>query len=187
FHAELAGPGVGVTNDEGFWKGGPGNLTLVAREGSAPPSLPGLSFTNLDGVADAAGHVLLRSTLTGAGANDANRDALFTDRSGQLALLLRKGDAAPSTEPGTVFGGNSPFPAFAFNDDSKLALKARLVGPAITGVNDEVVYVERGGLLQRILRKGDPAPGAGPGVTFGGSLTDLGTNSIEFNSNGRLA
>ncbi len=187
FRAHLTGPGGGVTNDDGLWKGGPGNVTLVAREGSTPPGLPGLSFSIPVGLANEMGHVLVKSNLLGPGVDGTNREAFFTDRTGQLELLLREGDPAPFTEPGTVLGGSIPFPGFSFNDNSNLALISRLEGPAIDSFNDQLLYVERDGALELVVREGDPAPGAGAGVTFGGNSTDLALNFVELNNDDRVA
>lgn len=187
FHAQLIGPGVDVTNDEGIWKGGPESLALVAREGSAPPGLPGLTLGVPIVTTNGVGHVLLRTSLHGAGVDDTNREALLSDRSGVLELVLREGNPAPSTEPGTVFGGNAPFARLLINDNSDLALGVTLAGPAVGDLNDQALYVERNGLLQLVLREGDPAPGVGSGVTFGGNTPDSGLSSLAFNHNGRLA
>ncbi len=187
FHAELIGNGIDFTNDEGFWSGGPGSLTLVAREGSPPPGLPELRFSNPFGTTNEVGHVLMRSDLLGPGVDNTNRTALFTNRSGALELLLREGDTAPFTEPGTVFGGNVPFRAHPINANSTIALSAKVEGPAVVSSNDQLLYVERNGALELLLREGDPAPNAGPGVTFGGGSSELLLNFVEMNNIGRVA
>lgn len=186
FHAELTGDSLDVSNDQGFWAGGPGNVSLVAREGSPVPGLPGISFNTPFGVANEAGHILLRSDLHGSSVDNTNNTGFFTDRSGELALFLREGDAAPSTEAGTVFGGNMPFRASSFNDNSNVAISAGLDGPAVSTPNNQALYVERGGALELVARKGDPAPGAGPGATFGGNSTDWSVNFVGLNNNERV-
>ncbi|MCG8406608.1 MAG: hypothetical protein MI923_15545 [Phycisphaerales bacterium] len=187
FHAELTGDGLDVTNDQGFWAGGPGSVRLVAREGGPAPGLPGLRFSIPFGVANEAGHVLLRSDLSGPGVNNTNNSSFFTDRSGVLESFLREGDAAPSTEAGTVFGGNFPFRAFSFNDNSSVAVSAKVEGPAVNGSNDQLLYVERDGTLDLVLREGEPAPGAGPGATFGGNSGDWSLDFVGLNNNERVA
>lgn len=187
FNAELTGTDVDILNDQGMWSGGPDGVNLVARENSPAPGLPGLSLGLPSGIANAAGHVVFQNDLRGSGVDLTNHKAIYTDRSGTLQLFMREGDPAPFTEPGTVIGGGIPFKAFNFNDNSALAVSLEVEGSAINSFNNQLLYVERNGALELFLREGDPAPGAGPGVTFGGSSIDLSPSILSMNNNERLA
>ena len=68
FSSPIAGVGVTPANDSAMWVGTPGNLTLVAREGSVAPGTGGLTFGAMPGskLFNAAGQVVFISLLGGA-------------------------------------------------------------------------------------------------------------------------
>jgi hypothetical protein len=109
-----------------------------------------------------------------------------------LALLVRDGDPAPGTAPGTVFGGGVfgtggyTFPLVVSNSSSQLAIKANLLGP-VNAFNDEGVWVETTGTLTLLAREGDPAPGIPGNVVFGSASGVSGFEQLSINSTGHVA
>jgi hypothetical protein len=193
FGAELTGPELTVADDQGFWAGEPGDLRLVAREGEPAPGLPGLTFSIPSGAANEAGDVFMHADLLGPGVDHTNRATIWTDRSGTLQLVLREGDPAPFTENGTVIGGGISFGTTRQNENSNIAVAAKLAGPSVDGFNDEILYAEHNGVIRKILREGEAAPeagsgpGSGPTITFGGSSSQLNVLLSSFNGNDHVA
>ncbi len=195
FPAVLTGPGVDSGNDDGIWSDASGVLALVVREDSPVPGLgpdvtfgmPGLHrFTSVR-------EALFFATLRGGGVTDADDETLWSHLEGTFTLRAREGDAAPGTEPGVVFGegllGSRPgaFPFADFNDAGGLLLRADLLGPGVDEFNDEALFSDRSGRMEIIVREGDPAPGADPGVTLGGEGVSLNLDYPVMNDLGHVA
>lgn len=199
FQGVVAGPGVDSGNDDGLWLAGAGGVVLVGRERDPAPGMaPGVRFGSLFGSVDPQGASGISVTLSGTGVTTSNNDAIWSDRTGALASILREGDPAPGTASGAVFGSGNlgtayTFPRLAFNDSSALAVQANLVGPGVDEYNDECVYVERDGELVLVARDGDDAPGVenpGPGPatgTIGGGSVVAGFYTVVHNDQGHVA
>lgn len=175
FGAMLIGADMQESNDEGIWFERKDGLALVAREGGQVPNeqlgvvfdrRPSVRFNNND-------HIAFLATLGGKGIDESNDEGIWSNRSGELAVVLREGWAAPGTEAGTVFGkvladGNlgRHGPTFwpdsssrlAFNDSDQIAIKASLQGASITRANAEGIWSERDGTLQLVVRESAAAP-----------------------------
>ncbi len=171
FVASLTGPGVDTTNDSGIWsEGGGTGLALLAREGDAAPGTPaGVVYAELpirDIAVNAAGQAAFVASLTGPGVDTTNDSGIWSEGGGTgLALLARKGDAAPGMAAGVDFGSFS-------RDGRSLVLNG--AGQAAFGVpvnSDEIPASERGTLwsegggsgLALLARSGTAGPG---GVDF---------------------
>ena len=121
----------------------------------------------------------------------ANNEGLWTDRTGPLTLLLREGSRAPGMQPGVVFGsGQFLGSAYTFrlvqvNHDGRMAVQGN---PAGTGDRylQQRGHLRGAGTATRVMREGDPAPGAG-GATFGGNSVNLQNYSLSYNSLGQVA
>ena len=90
--------------------------------------------------------------------NTFNNEALFVERAGGMALLVREGMAAPGI-PGRTFGGNSVTADFGDVINNRLdhaAFTARVAGGSGT---EYVLYSNHTGTLLPVARPGDPAPG----------------------------
>lgn len=195
FPATLTGPGVGSGNDDGLWSDASGSVELVLREDDAAPGLgadvrfgmPGLHrFTS--------GHQsLIFAKLRGGSVTALDDETVWSHQGSTLTLRAREGDPAPGTEPGVVFGdgelGSVPgaFPFADFNASGRLLLRADLEGPGVDEHSDEALFSDRTGALELILREGDPAPGAGQGVTFGGNSVALHLHYPTINALDQIA
>lgn len=96
FVAGLAGSGVNSGNDGSIWRGMPGMLQVVLREGDSAPGTPtGVSFSGFgqSGIAaNSAGQIIIRSTLTGIGVDTSNNLGIWmSDPALGLVMLARKG------------------------------------------------------------------------------------------------
>src|SRR5262245_58490396 len=82
---------------------------------------------------------------------------------------MLQGDAAPGTEPGTVFGPLSGLyfpPAPTIDDQGQVAFPGKLLGPAITSSNATGLWSGSLASVSLLARAGAQAPGVAPGGLF---------------------
>jgi len=172
----VVGPGIGSTNDEAFWTDRGGALAAIVREGDPAPNVGaavvfggagefiGTGYTFESTSWSNASRAAFQGNLTGNNVDTFNNEALFVERAGGMALLVREGMAAPGI-PGRTFGGNSVTADFGDVINNRLdhaAFTARVAGGSGT---EYVLYSNHTGALLPVARPGDPAPGTGQ--TFG--------------------
>jgi hypothetical protein len=77
-------------------------LSVIAREGTPAPGLPGINYGSSFSEARIAdnGNVLIFATLAGSGVTGANDGAFFKGTPDHPQLLVREGDQAPGFAPG---------------------------------------------------------------------------------------
>lgn len=186
FKGLLAGGGVTPTNDSGIWSGPVGGLQLVAREGDPAPTLPGgvLLGELPEPVLGDGGHLAFVSPLAGAGVNASNDSALWSGTPGAMFAVVREGDAAPGTAPGTSLAAFTTAPRI--NSAGRIALVATLGGGATTAANDESVWVGAPGALALAAREGDAAPGLPAGVAIA-SFPAAPHTPLAINAAGQIA
>lgn len=176
-------PGTASTSGRGLWAGSPGSVALVALIGAAAPGLPGVTYSW--NFADRLGQV--RPVLNGQGrvayaaylyAEDivpGTEWSLWTGPANAPALLARSGQAAPGAA-GVFTDFGSPLinstGAVTFHANTAVAL-----GDPVSG---DGLWRGTPGSLTKIVRTGDPAPGAGAGVTF--AVLNGGTGSSVENA-----
>jgi hypothetical protein len=160
--------GVTIFNDEGLWSEGSGALRLVARAGSqAPGAASGVNFTgvSLDPAFNDAGHVAFIGDLTLENGIDGLNYGVWSDDSGALALVARKGQQAPGTNSGQTFSGlGHPW----LNNAGQIAFQAALeIGKnGVTEDNYQGIWRGETNALSIVVRQGDQAPGAPDGARF---------------------
>lgn len=157
FRSRLSGPGVDSSNDQAMWIHRNGALELVARTGDpAPGTLPGTNIGTIheNYALNASGTVAFAGVLTGFGVTTDNDFAMWTAGQGDPVLVARKGDPAPSTPPGTHFGG---FSVRFINASGHVAFQSQLTGSSIIAqVNDEGIWAQdETGTLRLVARTGD--------------------------------
>jgi len=185
FLGTLTGTGVIVANNKGVFSEAGGSLGLVARGGSAAPGTPaGVNFTSnfSELLFNNAGQAAFRNVLAGTGVDSTNNSAIFSQGSGTLDLVARGGDAAPGTGPGVNF---TIFESPVMNNAGQAAFMTVLTGTGVDSTNDRAIFSEAGGTLGLVARKGDTAPGAGPGWRFSylytPAINDLGQTAFTAN------
>jgi formylglycine-generating enzyme required for sulfatase activity len=170
FVARLTGSGVDSTNDRGIWSEGSGSLALVARQGSHAPGTPsGVNYGNAtfaNPVLNDAGQTSFFTTnLTGSGVvSGINDSGIWSEGSGTLALVVRKGDHAPGTASGVNFSFLDSLPVL--NNAGQTAFRASLTGSGVDGFNNLGIWSEGSGSLALVARGGSQAPGTTSGVNF---------------------
>ena len=194
--ASVTGTGVTTSNDLGVWKHSGQQLTMLAREGEPVTGAgPGLYFREPFGLeVSADGDLSLRASLSGTGVDTDNDEGFWTDRDGVLTGFLREGDPVPDLPAGIVIGGAGEFIGTGytfespqFNDVSRFALQANVTGTGVTTFDNEVLWRELNGELHLLAREGDPAPGAGAGVNYGGNGVTVAFSAVSYNSLGQSA
>ncbi len=183
FAATVTGSGVTAANDSGLWSEGSGTLRMVAREGDHAPQTPtdvvyGSFASSLAPFGlDSNGVMLFKGQLSGPSVTTDNDRALWLDAPGSVTLVVREGDVAPDTPPGTSIR--------VINDMSmdlsgRIATQFTLTGPGVTDANDAGIWIGPPGGLELVLRESDPAPGFDPDVTVASFY------SVEINEIGDM-
>ncbi len=140
FFAGLTGAGVDGLNNQGIWRGTPGSMALVVRNGNmAPGAGAGTAFSTIvDFAFNDRGEVAFSIDLTGPLVTTANDSSLwFSDAAGNLTLIVREGSpfqVAPGDVrtvsflfiAGNFRGGSGDEDGFpnGFNDQGQLAFLA---------------------------------------------------------------
>ena len=170
--AYLSGPGVipGTGgNAQGSWSGGPGSLELVARAGDPAPGLgEGVNFDRfssaLTTIINGAGQTSFFAYLIGPDVDSTNDQSIWSEGSGSLVMVARKGSHAPGTAKDVNFF--RLIPGAMLNGAGQTAFVAYLIGPGVDQTNNSGVWSEGSGSLELVAREGSPAPGTAEGVIF---------------------
>lgn len=145
FNGQLAGPGIGVGNDEVVWwaltQGGV--LLPLAAESLPVTNQPTLRHAGAFGipVVTIGGLAVVAGDLAGPGVTPGVNDrALFRGSNTFAEITVRRGEAIRAMPPGETITGM--FHAPAITPTEWISTFAQLTGPSITpGVNDEVLVV----------------------------------------------
>lgn len=157
--------GVNTNNDQGIWLERNGVLELVAREGDQAPGLPSganyKSFFFAPSV-NTAGKIAFNSILEqgSGGVTSSNDYAVWSDVGGPLHVVVREGDPAPVTPPGSTFGYVL---VSSINDSGDFALQAARRSP---GDRDGFWIANANGSTSPVVIEGDSAPGLGFNAQF---------------------
>lgn len=196
FMGSLAGLGVTEgSNDVGIWSNASGNLSLIARSGSAAPNTPiGVVFNGFSPdsvVMNGAGRVAFIGYLRGSGVTEAVNDTgIWSQGGGNLTLVARAGSQVPGMANGVVF---DTFFSMAMNSAGRVAFQAQIKGPGITyQQNSDGIWAQTNAGLTLIARGGESVNiGQGDSRTIqvpfliGGSGGEDGRNT-GFNGDGNV-
>jgi hypothetical protein len=187
FRGGVAGDDVDNTNAEGIWSEGLGSLALVARRGNQAIGLPigtnydtlGLPSLNDAGQTAFYGYFAEGSTASSFG------QAIWSEGSGNLALVTRSGNQAAGTPNTTKFVG---FSDPSLNNNGQTAFWAYVNGsnPDVGEPYDDGIWSQGSGGLTLVARRGNPAPGTQAGVNFGSEQL-LTFDSLVLSDSGNIA
>ncbi len=96
--------------------------------------------------------------------DSSNNGGIWSEGSGSLALVARRGSQAPGTPSGvnyTLLGSN-----FVLNDAGQTAFRATLTGTGVGATNNQGIWSEGSGSLALVARYGNQAAGAPSGVNY---------------------
>ena len=167
FVGGLTGSGVTGSNDTGIYSEGGGTLAEVARKGQQAPgaaSAVNFNFFNTP-VLNGAGQIAFTAFLRGSSVNSSNDSGIYREAGEALVEVVREGKSVPDPGTGLKFGDlGSP----VLNAAGHIAFRADLTGPTVDEPDFGGIYRESGETLVEVARTGRQAPGADPGVNFGG-------------------
>lgn len=121
-------------------------------------------------VINSAGQVSFKSILTGSGVDATNNLGLWSEGTGSLNLVARRGGAATGTPTGVVFDN---ILGHLINDAGQTAFRGQVAGVGADSSNDQGIWSEGSGSLVLIAREGSSAPGTGAGAEFSSMLNPL--------------
>jgi hypothetical protein len=160
--ARMAGIGITSANDWAIWYGPPGAMTMLAREGSEIPGMPGVTYANLamNAVVAENGTIAFVAYLSGSGVTAGVNDrAAFYGTPGNFVLVGRSGDPVPEVGPGITISGTQPI-GVALSDNGTLGLGAQLTGEGLPVTPYHMAcWVGTPGALELVAWDGMPAPG----------------------------
>lgn len=177
--AKLVGEGLAANQDTGVWATDSGgqSAALVAREGSLAPGLGSGVLFQFFGQPEvsASGRVVFFGRFAGGEVTGATNEAVWSwTPSGGLAIVARKGSAAPGFSPGTVLTAVGA----RLSGNGRVIVRGVIGGPdpSINENTNEVIFRELpGGALEAVYREGLQAPGLPAGtaiVSIGEFYTD---------------
>jgi hypothetical protein len=163
FSATMAVAGaVTDANNAGVWIARDGNpLSLLVREDThAPGTGAAVAFATFSElVVDTQGRAAFFATLTGmtgggpSGITTANDTGLWSERTGDFALVAREGDQAAGLPAGLLY---STFLGPTLNAGGQVAFAGTVTGPGVTTTTDGAIWAQdAGGILHLIVRDGD--------------------------------
>jgi hypothetical protein len=165
FVGDLTGNAVDDGNNQGIWSQRSGGLSLVARAGSSAIGTPaGVSYARGFGLSlNNNGQTTFIAQLIGSGIDSSNDRGIWSDRSGNVALIARTGDPAPGMSEGVVFGEL----ANLLSNYAGVSFSATLTGGGIDFPRFGSIWSYRSGSLALVARRGVPAPGIDGEAEFG--------------------
>jgi hypothetical protein len=166
FASFLSGSGVNSSNDKGVWSDVSGSLSLVTRKGSQTPGMSGVTFDNLfdTGSINNAGQIAFAAGLSNQSALF-NHDSIWFYNSGDMTPVFVRGEHPPGAPAGVTYDLFGFWPSL--NEAGQILTGALLAGSGVDASNQLAVYLsDAAGHEVLILRSGDQAPGAPPGVVF---------------------
>ena len=185
----LGAGGVTAGNNSGIWSESGGTLTAAVREGDQAPGMPpGSVFSEFQPVLrglDAAGQVTFLATTQGGGVALGSNTGLWSQRDGALELVARASSQAPGLPAGALFGSFSFVRAVSVTGRTAFLPSLKPGAGGVDSTNEFGIWVETGGAVELIARKGSQAPGAPSGATFlfGGRTS----TTMVLNAEGKLA
>jgi hypothetical protein len=171
FVASVTGGDTTAASDQGLFAGTPGDLQLVAREGSTATGATGTApvfsttFTPIfDKRINSSGQVAFGAALSGVPAGADRAIYVWSPGGGgTLALAAQTGNTAPGMGSPTIrFSVVDDSPGF--NDAGEVAFRGKVIGDPGDGVtltNDFAIWAGAPGDVQLIARSGTDSPIAG--------------------------
>jgi hypothetical protein len=169
FQSNVAGTGVGGTNNIAWFGGSVGNVQLILRKGDLGPNGEVTSSIGFSTQMNASGQALFEVTYTaGTGTpavTTANDKAiwLYTPGSGNTEIL-REGN--PSPIAGTFYGSPSLSALSGINAAGQALIGVDLTGAVTAGVDNNALFLATSSGTSLVVRRGDQAPGLPAGVNF---------------------
>lgn len=176
FQADLSlQSGISESNNEGIWRWQSGSKSLVAREGSqAAGYSAGVLFGEFSPAfalqIDDAGGILFRNPLKGVATPNNSNSYTVVVANGAGTSVARQGGLAPGLAPrqfSAAIQVRDDGPGLAGNGN--VLFRAFIVGPGVTGGNDDILWYGAPGAASVLIREGDLAPAFSPTARYADS------------------
>jgi len=178
--------GVTTATDLGYWLRSGGAAALVAREGSAPPSLPAAArFNVLAAVAtlEAGGNYAFAASMvtnSSLGITSASDTGLWGTFGAPPRLLVRENSAAPGSADGGLFDTLTAV-TLTSNGAGQFGFAGSMkVAGSITTANRYGLWLGEPAQLELVARGGSQAPGAPEGAIFAQPLNPAAGGALVF-------
>ena len=158
YATQVTGTGVTSLNTDvvltrDFTTGAPGTM-LAHTDSQATGLAAGCKYYNFIGeTVNASGKGLFWTQLIGTGVASTNNRALFSDRSGSVALVIRYDDSLSA-----VYGAGiklNAITAFWLLDDNSIVINGTLKGTGVTAASDGfAAHIATNGAITSIAREG---------------------------------
>jgi hypothetical protein len=164
FRARLIGTSGPTTERALFYGSTNANLALLVQSGDPAPGLPGVTLNTASGNGlggsprfSANGQLFFCASLSGTGVVTTNDTAIFGGTPGNLVLLAREGDTAPTggSTFTTSFNNLSHQPT-GMNDSGRYLFQTNLAGGDVSGTDNNAAWISgSAGAHEWVIRKGD--------------------------------
>lgn len=124
------------------------------------------------------GQVAFYGNLAGSGVDGYNDQAIWSDTTDTLRMVIRTGQAAPKIGPDVYLGS---FRSLSLFNSGQVMFRGSLYGDGVNNDNAYGYWVGVRTAFNLIARDGDPAPGTEPGTVLYG----LNSHGLAGNENGQ--
>lgn len=153
---------------------GTSTVQLDVRLGQEAPGATDGRFLSIKRIAGPGGHSAYACTLFGQTITIANNHGIWSNRSGETALVCRAGDPAPGMPEGAVFTSLfTPIETPVVNRVGATYFYGLAGGTDLNWTNDTGIWSDRTGVLEPVFVAGSQAPGYPEGALFGPIQGDL--------------
>jgi hypothetical protein len=153
-------------------------FSTVALEGrAAPDTLTGVTFTSLQSPSlNNSGKVSFSAFVTGIGVNTTNSQGIWSDRFGNLSIVVRNGDQVPSEPADTKFDRFRLGTSTLLDDRGHITFLAALTGMQANMFHGIWTATDNG--ITKIAKVGESVPGAPSGTVFESFRDSLLLNNV---------
>lgn len=172
---------------DSIWRTDSAGSRIVARTSTPAPGVPGGNFGEFDGISEtyrqvfnSSGHVGFYASVSGAGINALQNDALWSGTPEGVSQIAREGSSLPGAPPGTVFGLGSPAspytPPMRMNGPGTIAFSGRMT-PSFDGI-----WKSSAGTTTLVVGTGSPLPGVNSTLNSPGSFSLNNAGEFAFSA-----
>ncbi|MCA8975411.1 MAG: hypothetical protein KDC98_11870, partial [Planctomycetes bacterium] len=167
-----------------------GTQTVIAREGDPVPGVSGGLHGTIAITSRAFSrrnkYLVYATTMTGPGVSTADDSVLVAGTPGNLTLVAREGDPAPTGVAGDAFSGFYTT-GYTINDEGTVCFLAILTGPSVTNLNNVALFYRDATGTQMLARGGDTAADMPAGYIIGtASNSGMASGTPHLNDLGQV-
>lgn len=189
-HGNLRGDGISFLNDDGVWVEDEQGLQLIALEGQPAPGTPwtfgeggvGDTFNRI--VFNNDGKLAFRAGLSPGSIHSSNA-SLWSNRSGELSMIVGPGIDQPGVPVGSVAGAHF-YNLTATGSAIGFIASIDSFDPNQIFIEDAGIWHDLSGGMQLVVKSGDQVPGEVDGVVFGSMAEFDGRDLFRLGTHGDI-